>query len=148
MSYNFLIMCEPSNGKHLSDRYKYDFEQKLIDASVALDDTPIEEDIDLEYMDETPGELYAHLLNTGLDLRTFQKQVIDTYSEYATLMFNDDLIEEFIAHSEDPDIHDIHLMHTEFTDANPGYDVKSIIPVDLKGAFVFIVTPQYQLAVM
>lgn len=127
---NLLIVGETTNGKFLADRYNETFKDKR--------KTMLEDDPDSPTDPETL-QLMEFVLEHGMDIRSFQQYVIETYGHYSMAMYDDDLVQQLIEEREYPDMHDIIEIVKEFNAVNPGYDIHSLVPVDMKGTMGFIV---------
>jgi hypothetical protein len=126
---NLFIVGEPTNGPLIAQRFIDEFEQHKKEMH-ANEDCP-----------EDPAVLRIidHVLANGLDLRKFQRKVIDTFDHYAMTFYDDDLVEQLIEGNETPDMHDVIKIVTEFQKNEPNFTVQSLIPLDLKGTFGFVV---------
>lgn len=126
--HNMLIVGEPTNGPYIATRFVESFEKFKYDTYNA--DIP---------EDSNTRKIIDFTINNGLDIRKFQQHVIETFNMFASAMFDDDLVEELIAEREHPDMHDVIEIVSEFNSNNPGYLVQSLVPIDLKGTFGFVV---------
>jgi hypothetical protein len=126
---NLFIVGEPTNGPFLAQRFVTEFEQRKKE---------IHHDVDYPE-DPMVQKVIDFTIANGLDLRRFQRNVIDTFDQYAMTFFDDDLVEQLIEEGESPDMHDVIQIIAEFQTENPGYIVQSLIPLDLKGAFGYVV---------
>lgn len=124
-----LIVREPTNGPLIAQRYIAEFDAKKAEMYA-----------DMDYpSDPTVVKCIDHALTHGKDLRGFQLKIIDTFDQYSMTMYDDDLIQEIIEEREAPDMHDVIHMLGEFQTNNPTCEVHSIVPIDLKGTFGFVV---------
>lgn len=127
---NMLIVGEPTNGPYIAQRFKDDFQDNINSFREIDMDSPVASKVQ---------EMVEFSLSNGLDLRAFQTRVIETFNTFASAMFDDDLVEDLIHEREHPDLHDVMEIVFEFNRENPGYIVQSLVPVDLKGTFGFII---------
>lgn len=126
---NLFIVGEPTNGPYLAQRFVTEFEQRKNDMFN-----------DADYPDDPQcRKVIDFTLTNGLDLRKFQRAVIDTFDQYAMAFFDDDLVQELIEGNESANLYDVINIVAEFQASNPGYIVQSLVPLDLKGAFGFVV---------
>lgn len=126
---NLFIVGEPTNGPFLAQRVVAEFEQRkqeLRDDEDCPTDPMVAKTIDV-------------LVAKGLDLRRFQRNVIDTFDRYSIAFYDDDLIQDLIEGKESSDMHDVIKIVTEFQKNEPNFLVQSLIPLDLKGTFGFVV---------
>lgn len=126
---NLFIVGEPTNGPFLAQRFIDEFEHRKAEM-YSSSDCPDDPDV-IKILD--------FVLANGLDLRKFQRKVIDTFDHYAMTFYDDDLVEELVAEDESPDMHDVIKIVTEFQKNEPNFQVQSLIPLDLKGTFGFVV---------
>lgn len=126
---NLFIVGEPTNGPLIAQRFVAEFEQRRLE--MHHDEDYPEDPMVIKAID--------FMVTNGLDLRKFQRNVIDTFDHYALSFYDDDLVEQLIAENETPDMHDIIKIVTEFQKNEPNFIVQSLIPLDLKGTFGFVV---------
>lgn len=130
---NTLIVGDTTNGPLMAQRFKDEFDTRIREVHDALDDTPF---------DPVTVDSMMRTIAGGFDLRKFQVKVIETFDHYTLAMYDDELIQAFENGTEDPDMHDVVEIVNEFSSNNPGYSIQSIVPIDLRGTFGFVVIPK------
>ena len=126
---NLFIVGEPTNGPFLAQRFVAEFEQRRQEQREDAD-YPVDPEVD---------NAINVLVTNGLDLRQFQRIVIDTFDQYSLAFCDDDLVQDIIAGTESSDMYDVIKIITEFQKNEPNFIVQSLIPLDLKGTFGFVV---------
>lgn len=126
---NLFIVGEPTNGPIIAQRFVSEFEQRKQELH-ENEDCPV---------DPLLTKTIDVLVDNGLDIRRFQRSVIDTFDRCSIAFHDDDLVDELIEGNEAPDMHDVIQIVTEFQKNAPNFQVLSLIPLDLKGTFGFVV---------
>lgn len=139
---NLIVACDLKHGVLMAERYAQRFDQMVLDMHEEIKDTPPDDEACPNSSDVITA--VDAIISGGLDVRTFQKHVIETYNAYKMAMHDDDLVQDLIDGVEDADIHDVIEMIKEFkTDTMNDFDVISIIPIDLKGTMAFLIRSKY-----
>lgn len=140
---NLIVTNELKHGALMAERYAQRFDQMVLDMHEEIKDTPPDDET---YPNSSDVIVTVDsIMAGGLDIRTFQKHVIETYSAYKMAMYDDELVQDLIDGVEDADIHDVIEMIKEFkTGTMNEFEVISIIPIDLKGTMAFLIGSLHQ----
>lgn len=136
-----LIVAETKNGELIATRFRSEFEkrkQELYDSVADIPPIDDEEDDDeCRNRSQLTLNMYARMIESGLELRQLQDHVIGVFSRYAACGSDKDILKAIFGDA-DPDMHDVIEIVKEFNLANPDRDIVSMIPIDIRGAYVFI----------
>ena len=130
VTHNFIVWDSP-HAKLMAERWAAEFDAKRQEMYIAMADLPDEAGIVRAMVDIN--------IHKGLDIRAYQKHVIETYDYFQMHTLDDDLIEQLANGTESSDMHDIIETLKEFQTNETNFDVASMIPLDFKGTMGFVI---------